>query len=315
MTSSFPSPFPVTFVVDRLELKNTACLQCVDQHIEYTKQEAGAKENACKGNAAIIRRSVRKEHADNLSGKDVADQRQHGTEDKSKYKREFDGASVTLPVFRTDTVAQQWLNALPQSDADHAGHLCDLHGNAHTGYCHIAVLHHLAVHKDTGKAHQKISQCGRNADCQNAGDNLFLRRKVLEADAEGERAFQEVDNVISCANHISDDGRNGCTGNVPAEHKNHDGVKNDIRQVSDNLTHHCLAGLSFGADDIGVAVGDQNKRTEAAHNHQIGFRIVPGFRTCADQRKDLIHENQEQCRHKDAHTYAAPHTERADLFE
>ena len=114
----------------------TACLQCVDQHIECAKQKADAKENACKGNAVIIRRSVREEHADNLSGKEVADQRQHGTEDKSKYKREFEGASVTLPVFRTDTVAQQWLNALPQSDADHAGHHCDLHGNAHNGVLH-----------------------------------------------------------------------------------------------------------------------------------------------------------------------------------
>ena len=97
---------------------------------------------------------------------------------------------------------------LSQSDADHAGHHCDRHGNAHTGYRHIAVLRHLAVHEDTGKAHQKIPQCGRNADCQNAGGNLFFHGKVLEADAEGGRAFQEVDDVISCANHISDDGRN-----------------------------------------------------------------------------------------------------------
>ena len=267
-----------------------------------------------KGNAIVIRRRIREEYADDLSGKEVADQRQHGAERNGKYQREFEGASVTLPVFRTDTKTEQRLNALPKSDTNHACHHCDLHGNAHTGYRHIAVFCHLTVHKDAGKAHQKISQGSRNADCQNAGGNLFLHGKVLEADAEGGRAFQEVDNVISCAHHISDNGCNGCTGNVPAEHKNHNGVKNDIQEISQKLPNHRLAGLSLGTNDIRVAVGDQDKRTGAAYNRQIGSRIVPGFRACADQRKDLIHENQEQRRHQHSDSNTTPHTERADLF-
>ena len=87
------------------------CLQRADQHIEYAKQEAGAKENAGKGecgqrNAAVIRRRIREEYADDLPGKEVADQRQYGAEGKGKYQREFEGDSVTLPVFRTDRVAE-----------------------------------------------------------------------------------------------------------------------------------------------------------------------------------------------------------------
>ena len=82
------------------------CLQRADQHIEYAKQEAGAKENAGKGNAAVIRRRIREEYADDLPGKEVADQRQYGAEGKGKYQRVFEGDSVTLPVFRTDRVAE-----------------------------------------------------------------------------------------------------------------------------------------------------------------------------------------------------------------
>ena len=178
----------------------------------------------------------------------------------------------------------------------------------------IAVLCHLTVHEDAGKAHQKIPQGSGNTDCQNAGGNLFLHGKVLEADAEGRRAFQEVDNVISRAHHISDDGGNGCTGNVPAEHKNHNGVKNDIQEISQKLPHHRLAGLPLGADDVGVAVGNQDKRAGAAHDRQIGFCIVPGFRACADHGENLIHEDQEQRRHQHPDGNTAPHTERADLF-
>ena len=87
------------------------CLQRADQHIEYAKQEAGAKENAGKGNAAVIRRRIREEYADDLPGKEVADQRQHGAEGKGKYQREFEGDSVTLPVFRTDRVAEPFFFA------------------------------------------------------------------------------------------------------------------------------------------------------------------------------------------------------------
>lgn len=82
------------------------CLQRVDQHIEYAKQEAGAKENAGKGNAAVIRRRICEEYTDDLPGKEVADQRQYGAEGKGKYQREFKCDSVTLPVFRTDRVAE-----------------------------------------------------------------------------------------------------------------------------------------------------------------------------------------------------------------
>ena len=204
---------PLTGDIDDQGFRRRAAgLQRIGQHIEYAKQETGAKENAGKGNAIVIRRRIREEYADDLSGKEIADQRQHGAEEKAKYQREFEGASVTLPVFRTDTITEQRLNALPKSDTNHACHHCNLHGNAHTGYRHIAVFCHLTVHEDAGKAHQKISQGSRNADCQNTGGNLFLHGKVLEADAEGGRAFQEVDNVISRAHHISDDSCNGCTG-------------------------------------------------------------------------------------------------------
>ena len=65
-----------------------------------------AKENAGKGNAAVIRRRIREEYADDLPGKKAADQRQYGAEGKGKYQREFEGDSVTLPVFRTDRVAE-----------------------------------------------------------------------------------------------------------------------------------------------------------------------------------------------------------------
>lgn len=92
------------------------------------------------------------------------------------------------------------------------------------------------------------------------------------------------------------------------------GVKNDIQEISQKLTHHRLAGLSLGADDIRVAVGNQHKRTGAAYNRQIGFRIVSGFRACANHGENLIHENQEQCRHQHPDGNTAPHTERADLF-
>ena len=93
-----------------------AGLQCVDQHIEYAKQDTGAKKNVGKGNTIVIRRRIREEYADDLSGKEVTDQRQRGAEEKGKYQREFEGASVTLPVFRTDTITEQRLNALPKSD-------------------------------------------------------------------------------------------------------------------------------------------------------------------------------------------------------
>ena len=119
----------------------------------YAEQEAGAKKDVGKGNAIVIRDGIREEYADDLPGKEVADQRQHGAEGKSKYQREFEGTFVSLPVFRTDTIAQQRLNALPKSDTDHAGHHGDLHSNAHTGYRHVAVFCHLTVHDDAGKAH------------------------------------------------------------------------------------------------------------------------------------------------------------------
>ena len=51
-----------------------------------------------------VARRIREKYADDLPGKEVADQRQHGAEGKGKYQREFECASVTLPVFRTDTV-------------------------------------------------------------------------------------------------------------------------------------------------------------------------------------------------------------------
>ena len=54
--------------------RRTAGLQRVDQHIEYAKQEAGAKENVGKGNAIVIRRRIREEYADDLPGKEVAEQ-------------------------------------------------------------------------------------------------------------------------------------------------------------------------------------------------------------------------------------------------
>lgn len=63
-----------------------AGLQRVDQHIKYAKQETGAKENVRKGNAIVIRRRIREEYADDLSGKEVADQCQHGAEGKGKYQ-------------------------------------------------------------------------------------------------------------------------------------------------------------------------------------------------------------------------------------
>ena len=84
-----------------------AGLQRVNQHIEYAEQEADAKENVGKGNAVVIRCRIREEYADDLSGKEVAEQCQHSAEGKGKYQREFEGASVPLPVFRADTVRWQ----------------------------------------------------------------------------------------------------------------------------------------------------------------------------------------------------------------
>ena len=96
---------PLTGDIDDQGFRRRAAgLQRVGQHIEYAKQEAGAKENVRKGNAVVIRRRIREKYADDLPGKEVADQRQHGAEGKGKYQREFECASVTLPVFRTDTV-------------------------------------------------------------------------------------------------------------------------------------------------------------------------------------------------------------------
>ena len=51
-----------------------AGLQRVNQHIEYAEQEADAKENVGKGNAVVIRCRIREEYADDLSGKEVAEQ-------------------------------------------------------------------------------------------------------------------------------------------------------------------------------------------------------------------------------------------------
>ena len=74
---------PLTGDIDNQGFRcRTAGLQRVDQHIEYAKQETGAKENAGKGNAIVIRRRIREEYADDLSGKEIADQRQHGAEEK-----------------------------------------------------------------------------------------------------------------------------------------------------------------------------------------------------------------------------------------
>ena len=141
---------------------------------------------------------------------------------------------------------------------DHAGHHCDLHGDTHTGYRHITVFRHLAVHEDAGKAHQKVSQCGGDTDGKNTGGNLFLHREILEVNAQRGCPFQKVTDVLSYAHHIPDDGGNGCTGNVPAEHEDHNGVKNDIQEIFQKLTHHRLAGLSLGADDIGVVSSNYN---------------------------------------------------------
>ena len=86
---------------------------------------------------------------------------------------------------------QRRMATLSQSDADHAGHHCDLHGNAHTGYRHIAVLRHLAVHEDTGKAHQKIPQCGRNADARTPEETFSFTEKSLRLMLREEEPFRK----------------------------------------------------------------------------------------------------------------------------
>lgn len=78
---------PLTGDIDDQGFRRRAAgLQRIGQHIEYAKQETGAKKNVGKGNAVVIRRRIREEYADDLPGKEVAEQRQHGTEGKSKYQ-------------------------------------------------------------------------------------------------------------------------------------------------------------------------------------------------------------------------------------
>ena len=90
---------PLTGDIDDQGFRRRAAgLQRVGQHIEYAKQEAGAKENVSKGTAVVIRRRIRKKYADDLPGKEAADQRQHGAEGKDKYQREFEGASAMDPA-------------------------------------------------------------------------------------------------------------------------------------------------------------------------------------------------------------------------
>ena len=90
---------PLTGDIDDQGFRRRAAgLQRVGQHIEYAKQEAGAKENVSKGNAVVIRRRIREKYADDLPGKEAADQRQHGAEGKGEYQREFEGASAMYPA-------------------------------------------------------------------------------------------------------------------------------------------------------------------------------------------------------------------------
>ena len=90
-------------------------------------------------------------------------------------------------------------------------------------------------------------------------DNFGLKIG-FEGEKEFKKSLSEINNsfkVLGSEMKLkSDDGCNGCTGDVPAEHKNHDGVKNDIQEISQKLPHHRLAGLPLGADDVGVAAGD-----------------------------------------------------------
>ena len=66
---------PLTGNIDDQGFRRRAAgLQRIGQHIEYAKQEAGAKENVGKGNAIVIRRRIREEYADDLPGKEVAEQ-------------------------------------------------------------------------------------------------------------------------------------------------------------------------------------------------------------------------------------------------
>lgn len=54
--------------------------------------------------------------------------------------------------------------------------------------------------------------------------DFFRPRKLPETDAQGGIAPDKVQDIERCTGGIADDGRNGRTDHVPAQHKDHDGV-------------------------------------------------------------------------------------------
>ena len=91
-------------------------------------------------------------------------------------------------------------------------------------------------------------------------------------------------------------------------------MNNSLAEVHPELVSEwSKKNLPLTPDDITFG---SNKKVwwKGTCGHEWQTSIVPRFRACADQGKDLIHENQEQRSHEDARTDTALHAERADLF-
>ena len=69
-----------------------------------------------------------------------------------------------------------------------------------------------------------------------------------------------VEDIVPGSHSVSNNSGNRRTCNSPAEDQDHKGIQDYIEQISQNLSHHRLVGLTLRPEDIGVAVGDQNER-------------------------------------------------------